>query len=275
MEPWIIINIIILAIVVLIIALVSISRIQDKRLTLFVSLHSDAINKIIRINGRYDFFLIPGFDIKQVYDNENYYDTISPLDCLIYRLAHRYKDVAVALSAAKDNERLLQKYLQEIKESCKLGVFNNIDKTITKRMLKKEEKLFNSMIKRPEIVVVIQVVVTLTNINGMYRGSKSESFYESTIKTIIDKVKNRNGSYYNDRGVWESICRVERGKVTNRMRFAVYNRDGNRCVRCGSRYNLEIDHIVPIAKGGKTEYSNLQTLCHRCNVKKGDSLDWC
>lgn len=38
--------------------------------------------------------------------------------------------------------------------------------------------------------------------------------------------------------------------------------------------DLEIDHIIPIAKGGKSTYDNLQTLCHRYNIKKGDKLDY-
>lgn len=35
--------------------------------------------------------------------------------------------------------------------------------------------------------------------------------------------------------------------------------------------DLEIDHIKPIAKGGKSTPDNLQTLCRRCNRMKGDS----
>ena len=34
---------------------------------------------------------------------------------------------------------------------------------------------------------------------------------------------------------------------------------------------MDIDHIKPIAKGGKTTYDNLQTLCRRCNKEKGDT----
>ena len=57
------------------------------------------------------------------------------------------------------------------------------------------------------------------------------------------------------------------------MRFAVYNRDNNRCVKCGSRNNLEVDHIIPIAKGGKTVFDILQTLCKSCNQKKSDTVE--
>ena len=89
-------------------------------------------------------------------------------------------------------------------------------------------------------------------------------------------IKNKNGTFYNDREIWNSLCRVERGKVSNKMRFSIYERDGYRCRNCGisDRYaNLEIDHIIPISKGGKSTYDNLQTLCHRCNVEKGDSMN--
>lgn len=66
---------------------------------------------------------------------------------------------------------------------------------------------------------------------------------------------------------------VERVKVSNRMRFSIYSRDNYTCRMCHRRFNaenLEIDHIYPIARGGKTTYVNLQTLCKRCNQMKGD-----
>ncbi len=60
--------------------------------------------------------------------------------------------------------------------------------------------------------------------------------------------------------------------VPDSLRAAVLVRDGGRCRRCRRATNLEIDHIVPVSKGGKTEESNLQVLCRRCNRTKWKKL---
>jgi transcriptional regulator NrdR family protein len=53
---------------------------------------------------------------------------------------------------------------------------------------------------------------------------------------------------------------------------SVWNRDGGRCVKCGSQENLEFDHIIPFSKGGATTYRNLQILCKKCNGSKSNNI---
>ena len=53
------------------------------------------------------------------------------------------------------------------------------------------------------------------------------------------------------------------------LRWAVFRRDGYRCVHCGYDADLTADHIEPEVKGGRTGIDNLQTLCRPCNSKKG------
>lgn len=69
----------------------------------------------------------------------------------------------------------------------------------------------------------------------------------------------------------------ERTKMTNSLRYDIMKRDGFRCQICGATsadgVKLHVDHIVPVSKGGKTEYSNLRTLCMRCNSGKRDKYD--
>lgn len=44
---------------------------------------------------------------------------------------------------------------------------------------------------------------------------------------------------------------------------------GMPCAACGRPPKSEIDHIVPISRGGDSTESNLQPLCGSCNMAKG------
>lgn len=65
--------------------------------------------------------------------------------------------------------------------------------------------------------------------------------------------------------------------VSDKLRYQVLKRDCFKCCACGaspakdSSVELHVDHIVPWSKGGETVLQNLQTLCSRCNLGKGDS----
>ena len=52
----------------------------------------------------------------------------------------------------------------------------------------------------------------------------------------------------------------------------VWNRDGGKCVQCGSVEKLEFDHIIPLSKGGSSTYRNIQLLCENCNRSKGNKI---
>lgn len=47
---------------------------------------------------------------------------------------------------------------------------------------------------------------------------------------------------------------------------------GEVCLRCGTTVGLQIDHVVPRARGGPDRFSNLQLLCAPCNDSKGDTI---
>lgn len=48
----------------------------------------------------------------------------------------------------------------------------------------------------------------------------------------------------------------------------IKNRDGNKCVYCGSDKNLCVDHMIPVIQGGTDDPRNLATACKKCNSGK-------
>ena len=63
------------------------------------------------------------------------------------------------------------------------------------------------------------------------------------------------------------IRMIYRNKVPFRKRN-VFARDNNKCVYCGSKITLTIDHMIPVSQGGKTNWENCVTACLDCNNKK-------
>jgi hypothetical protein len=60
--------------------------------------------------------------------------------------------------------------------------------------------------------------------------------------------------------------------ISKELRAKILKKYKNKCVLCDSKLMPEIDHIVPISKGGKSEEDNLQLLCRGCNRKKNNAL---
>lgn len=104
---------------------------------------------------------------------------------------------------------------------------------------------------------------------GRNHYSKHELLSEPQVRSALKEL-DRIATYHKT----ESYRRKqERSKLTPTLRYDIMKRDGFRCCLCGrsadNGIELEVDHIVPISKGGNTVYSNLQTLCRDCNRGKG------
>jgi 5-methylcytosine-specific restriction endonuclease McrA len=66
--------------------------------------------------------------------------------------------------------------------------------------------------------------------------------------------------------------RQTRMAISSQVRREVWRRDGGSCVKCGSRRNLEYDHIVPVSKGGSNTARNVELLCETCNRSKSATI---
>jgi 5-methylcytosine-specific restriction endonuclease McrA len=62
---------------------------------------------------------------------------------------------------------------------------------------------------------------------------------------------------------------AQRRYVPAHIRFDLCSRP---CAVCGGTYDIHVDHIIPISKGGDGAPENLQPLCWQCNYIKGGRL---
>lgn len=251
----------------------------QKKYNDFALQNSIYLRRLQEINRKYVFFKHINFDQSHTYDNEFFFCEISCLDYLTYQLQFIHAEVIDQINNASQNNRLYAEYLTEIYSLGSPGNFLiEIGNLKYEKLLAAEKQLIEKH-TYPIPIIDFNIIVTLhcSQINGRIYAKKNEVFCADDILGLIKRLKNRNGTFYRDREIWNSICRVERGKVSNKLRFSIYQRDGYRCCKCGisqAYAQLEIDHIVPISKGGKSVYSNLQTLCHKCNVEKGNKVDF-
>ena len=85
-------------------------------------------------------------------------------------------------------------------------------------------------------------------------------------------------NYLNDLIKWRKSVAGQRALMTSKLREKIKLRDNYSCCSCSLSIRdeknllLEIDHIIPLSKGGITKEDNLQTLCWRCNRTKGSKI---
>lgn len=66
---------------------------------------------------------------------------------------------------------------------------------------------------------------------------------------------------------WFTNVSAKRKAIGKKLRSQVLS--SGKCNLCGSRENLQVDHVVPVSKGGQTVPENPQPLCRACNIRKG------
>ena len=103
-----------------------------------------------------------------------------------------------------------------------------------------------------------------------------EGFEEIEVKALILERRGQK-----DRRVQRAVVLMQqteamdapaRAAIADEVKVFVWNRDGGRCVKCGSNQRLEFDHVIPVALGGANTARNLQLLCETCNRSKGASI---
>ena len=106
------------------------------------------------------------------------------------------------------------------------------------------------------------------------RGVKDDYYdFILNIQNLNELIK-----YLSQKIKFKKSVAGQRALMTPKLREKIKERDGYTCQICGlsnkdeQNLLLEIDHIIPLSKGGMTTEGNLQTLCWRCNRSKGAKI---
>lgn len=110
-----------------------------------------------------------------------------------------------------------------------------------------------------------------------YISAGGNSSSRCDIKLDVDNL-DKFVNYLSDLVKFRKSIQGQRALMTSKLREAIKERDNYTCQSCEISINdernllLEIDHIIPLSKGGYTTEENLQTLCWRCNRSKGSKI---
>ena len=121
-----------------------------------------------------------------------------------------------------------------------------------------------------ESVLTVEYKFSYTSGGGMAQRSFTVPMTEENIVELIKVLESKLTA--------KAFAKEQRALMTKKLREYIKKRDNFTCCNCGnSTYKepnllLEIDHIIPVAKGGCTEEDNLQTLCWKCNRAKSDKI---
>lgn len=117
-----------------------------------------------------------------------------------------------------------------------------------------------------ESVLTVEYKFSYTSNGGMARRSFIVPMTEETIIELIKLLESKLTA--------SAFAKEQRTLMTKKLREFIKKRDNYTCCNCGNSIYaepnllLEIDHIIPVSKGGCTEEKNLQTLCWKCNRSK-------
>lgn len=192
--------------------------------------------------------------VKSFYPNKSLYpDQIKKLHMLIEEL----ETLREAKEIIDNYKKEYQQYLGDVPEF----------------IMKEDEAGFYSRLgfaNIDESVLTVEYKFSYTSGGGMAQRSFTVPMTEETIVDLIRLLESKLTA--------SAFAKEQRNLMTKKLRESIKIRDNFTCCSCGNSSHmepnllLEIDHIIPVAKGGCTVEENLQTLCWKCNRTKGDKI---
>jgi hypothetical protein len=91
----------------------------------------------------------------------------------------------------------------------------------------------------------------------------------------LHAIEARDSQYEDVAALLETLASATRSirtPIPLDVKRAVFARDGGACQQCGESFDIQYDHVIPLAMGGSSTIENLQLLCGSCNRRKGATL---
>lgn len=175
------------------------------------------------------------------------------------KMSHIYQPLLIMTLLENDNAATLRQLAIEFvgRDEVQISEYKKRIKNMPVQVLKKHEVVQNS----GELVEL--------NIHKLSLIERSELKLLCETK-IQDFIMKRNI------GIWDYKL-MDNRNLGDKLRERLLIEAKGRCALCGRTKNedqLEIDHIQPVSKGGKTIYENLQVLCKKCNGTKSNKHNY-
>lgn len=143
------------------------------------------------------------------------------------------------------------------------------DKTARKKVAKNTMKQWARPDVRAEMVEAIRKASKRKDLREKRRKAALKRWRNPEFrKKIIKAQSGSNNANYNPNRD-QVLHRNGKGFLRSQVKRLLHDK----CDWCGSKKNLQLDHIIPVGAGGSSEDANAQTLCVKCNNKKRVTTD--
>lgn len=192
--------------------------------------------------------------VKYFYPDKNKYpEQIQKLQLLVEELQTLREAKQIIENYKKDYQQYLQNVPAFIMERDEDGFYSRL-----------------GFANVDEQSLTVEYKFIYTSGGGMAQRYFTVPMTNETIIALIEMLESKLTA--------DAFAKEQRVLMTPKLRESIKERDHYTCCNCGNstltepNLLLEIDHIIPVSKGGLTEESNLQTLCWKCNRSKGNKI---
>ncbi len=274
---------------------------HKKQIASFVAEHNELAQYIAEIRSRGSFQLGASFTGSQAhlasFQNTSNWNYRRDRNVANYQAPNVHNcSLQVVRSASGDPLKYVMKYFNIKADETHLADVENLGDDIARLQdavynLQQREASIKQSINPPAFILkhyagefMKHVGVELSPITVPYPvyifeyvsagGNSSQrttvTFNSPTIDALIETLSQKIR--------WRKSAAGQRALMTSRLRNSIKARDNHACRYCRvslaaePHLLLEVDHIIPVSRGGLTTPDNLQTLCWRCNRTKSNKV---